>query len=248
MDINGVESARMSMGVYGAGFSPPSREGSDEFQYTPCMEQLDISQTGKMMNAISLMDEEEMAEMRSFHQKIMEAMEDGTFDASQMAAEAPDSLVAFAEENGVDLTQMIEDMASGMERMKGAPPPPPPMMSEGGGGSLLDDLTEEELAELEAFKEEIVESLMNGTFDASELAANAPDALTAFAEENDIDLTQMIEDMASGPGRNGGPPPPPPPIMYGANGSGISSYEDPGTDLLGEMLAEEETEDSLLSA
>ena len=248
MDINGIGSAQMLTGGYGVGFSPPRQGDSDDFQYAPGVEQLDISRDGKMMNAVSQMDEDEMAEMRTFHQEMMEAMADGTFDASEMAAEAPDSLVSFAEENGIDLTQMIEDMASKMEQTKGAPPPPPPMMSEESGSSLLEDLTEDDLEELEAFKMEIVDSLMNGTFNASDLVSNAPDALATFAEENDIDLTQMIEDIASGPERKGGAPHPPRPMMYGPDGSEISSYEDSASDFLGQIFVEEDAEDSLLSA
>lgn len=94
-------------------------------------ETLDISALGKSRNAISQMSDEEKAEMRVFHEEMMEAVKNGTFDASTMAANAPDALKSFAEENGVDLETMMEDQAFMMQNMantQGPPPPPPPQM------------------------------------------------------------------------------------------------------------------------
>ena len=51
----------------------------------------------------------------------MEAIRNGEFDASEMAANVPYALKSFAEKNGIDLETMLGNQA--------APPPPfPPMM------------------------------------------------------------------------------------------------------------------------
>ncbi len=104
-------------------------------------ESLDISTLGKLRNAVSQMSDEDKKEMRAFHDQMMESVMNGTFDASQMAANAPEALKSFAEENGIDLESMLEDEATKMKNFaegKGPIPPPPAMMygSDGSGKSF----------------------------------------------------------------------------------------------------------------
>ncbi len=68
--------------------------------------------------------ETEREEMRAFHESILEAMESGEFDAEALAEAAPDSVKAFAEEQGIELTDLVSDLAS-----RELPPEPPAMDS-----------------------------------------------------------------------------------------------------------------------
>ena len=121
-------------------------------------ERPDISPAGRFMNAISQMSDEERAEMWTFGEEMRNAVQTATFDAAEMAANAPDALKSFAEENGIDLEQMLEEQASMLEKGRGGPPPPPPMMygedgtgitssSEGLTAELLQQFLSEETSE-----------------------------------------------------------------------------------------------------
>lgn len=48
-------------------------------------------------------------EVKSFMQEVMEMEQSGEFDAEALAASAPASMQAFAEENGLDLTTFFQD-------------------------------------------------------------------------------------------------------------------------------------------
>ena len=238
MELNSVGSTNAFTDISGPGLRPPDY-GDDSSRIQACnFENMDISSSGKIMSAVSRMSEEDKAEIKAFHDEIMSAVKDGTFDASEMAANAPESLTALSEETGIDLEQMIEDMASGPQVKRGAPPPPPPMM----GGPEGSEMSEEEIAEMEAFHDEIINAVNDGSFDASEMAANAPESMVNFAEENGFDLEQMIEGMAQEPQGHMGAPPPPPPMMYNANGEGLSFYNEEDTHLLSGLLLSDDSD------
>ena len=105
---------------------------------------------------------------------------------------------------------------------------------------------------MRTFHEEMMEAVMNGTFDAFEMAANAPEALKSFAEENDIDLETMLEDQASmieNRANTQGPPPPPSPLMYGSDGYGKTfSSQELDMDFLKRLFQEEDIGETFLSA
>lgn len=146
MELNGVGAMNAYQEISGTGFNRQVQEDNEPPPFPGNGADLDISRSGKMMNAMSRMSEEEKSEMKAFHDDVMEAVENGTFDASELAASAPESLVNFAEENDLDLEQMIEGMAQGPQGHKGAPPPPPPMMyGADGKGITFDDDNEDEL-------------------------------------------------------------------------------------------------------
>ena len=110
-------------------------------------------------------------------------------------------------------------------------------------GKMLSTMSEEDRAEMQAFHEEMKEAVESGTFDAAEMAENAPEALKTFAEENGIDLEEMLTDMAE----RGGPPPTPP-IGYDSNGAGIlSSSQDVTMETLLQMIADEDSETDTVS-
>jgi hypothetical protein len=85
---------------------------------------LDISAVGNlrnmMRNMISSMSEEERAEMQAFDEEVRKAIESGDFDAAEMAEKAPEKLKALAEENGLDLEEMLKARAEMLKaRMEG---------------------------------------------------------------------------------------------------------------------------------
>lgn len=242
MSVNEIGSSNLLSSVLAAAYASPSQGGDNMDFAASSTEDITISAAAKLQGAISGMSETDQDEMETFRLELTAAVEDGTFDAESLAEEAPEALVSFAEENGLELTEMLEEMAEGIESASNATyaPPPPPPMDAGSGGidlSSLEELSEEEQSELQAFMEEMRESLEDGTFDSETLASGAPEALSALAEENDMELTELIEGLADE--AQNGPPPPPPPMMAGAG-----EEEDEETDLLAQFLstdADEET-------
>ncbi|MBV1911982.1 MAG: hypothetical protein KUG78_22015 [Kangiellaceae bacterium] len=61
---------------------------------------------------------------------------------------------------------------------------------------LLSGLTATERAEMKDFRQQMMESVRSGNFDGETMAANAPQALTDFAETNGVELSHMLEKMA----------------------------------------------------
>jgi hypothetical protein len=223
MSINAINSNNLLSSIYAAAYAPASTQSNiTGMQPLNSSEEIDISIPGKLMNAISQMTDQEKTEMETFRQELTEAVQNGTFDAETMAASAPDALAEFAEENGVELTQMLQDMADGMENNRGVygpPPPPPPMMSDTSGLDLssLEDLSDDEKSEIKSFMEELSAAVQGGTFDEETMAASAPDSLATLAEENGMELADLIGKLAEDAERTGKEPPPPP--MDGAIGN-----------------------------
>lgn len=143
-------------------------------------------------------------ELEEFRVKIMEAVQNGTFDAETLAKEAPTAMKEAAEELGIDLTSALEGMASDIQTRGAYPPPPPPAEEEDDDDD--DTTTQETLKklvdaarasgaseeELEAFRVKIMEAIENGTFDAEALALQAPDALKAAAEKEGVELSSAL--------------------------------------------------------
>jgi hypothetical protein len=122
MDVNALGTAQAMQAFGYTQTSCGIQPGEEPFQGGPCGVGSDISLAGKLMGMISEMSEEDKAEMLAFHQEMHQAIESGTFDAAEMAEEAPEALKAFAEENGIDLEEMLTTMAEG-GRPHGGPPP-----------------------------------------------------------------------------------------------------------------------------
>ena len=90
---------------------------------------LQLSPMGKMMGNMPELSSEEISQLKDFRSQMMTAIQSGEFDAEEMAANAPEFMQQHAEENGVDLAEMLELMG---DRMSSMPPPrpmgPPPEM------------------------------------------------------------------------------------------------------------------------
>ncbi|MCC4274033.1 hypothetical protein [Marinomonas communis] len=178
-----------------------------------------VSNIGQLLSAFSSMSEEDKTDADSFRDSILEAVESGEYDAEELAASAPDSLVALAEETGIDLEELVDEIASMAEQ---APPPPPSGMMP--PNSAL-SLTEDELEEADAYRESLIEAMESGEFDAETLAENAPDAVVAMAEEAGMTVEEFITQVAEGD-ENGNMPPPPPPSANSSATAALNMYTD----------------------
>lgn len=178
-----------------------------------------VSNIGQLLSAFSSMSEEDKTDADSFRDSILEAVESGEYDAEELAASAPDSLVALAEETGIDLEELVDEIASMAEQ---APPPPPSGMMP--PSSAL-SLTEDELEEADAYRESLIEAMESGEFDAETLAESAPDAVVAMAEEAGMTVEEFITQVAEGD-ENGNMPPPPPPSANSSATAALNMYTD----------------------
>ena len=64
-------------------------------------------------------------EVKAFMESIMEMEASGEFDAATLAASAPASMQAFAEENGVDLAEFLQQKHEQFQSMKSNTSQPP---------------------------------------------------------------------------------------------------------------------------
>jgi len=150
-------------------------------------------------------------DLENFRIKIMEAVQNGTFDAETLAQQAPTAIKEAAEELGIDLTTALKEMAEDIQT-RGAfpPPPPPPSESEDEDDDEETQTTRDAMMklvhisrssgaseeELETFRVKIMTAIENGTFDAATLAAQAPEALKEAAEQEGTDLSSALQTMA----------------------------------------------------
>jgi hypothetical protein len=145
MEINKIDLMQALYGTYETAFQSSSSSISDDGSWAVGnrpSERMDISMVGKFKNVVSQLSDDEKEEIRTFYEEMMKAVKNGTFDASEMAANAPEALKSFAEENGIDLETMLEDQASAPPP---PPPPPPPNDTSGGNGYGMTNSTEEGL-------------------------------------------------------------------------------------------------------
>jgi hypothetical protein len=228
MSIGSIGSSNLLRSVLNAAYSTSSTSTSSASQ--SLTDNTQISSIGSLMNAISQMSQDDQDSIKSFLDNLKSSVQNGTFDASTAAEEAPDALKQYAEDNGIDLTDLVQELANGATGAKnsgvyGPPPPPPPPPVEDSEStdatststsldlSSLQDLSDEEKSDVQSFMETLKSSLEDGTFDADTLAASAPDALQNLAEENGMSVSDLIKELAN-EAQNA---PPPPPAMYGVN-------------------------------
>ena len=62
---------------------------------------------GGLSSFLASMSPEDRAEMHAFRQDVRQAIQDGTFNAEELAAKAPAKLKAWAEENSIDLEEAL---------------------------------------------------------------------------------------------------------------------------------------------
>jgi len=135
--------------------------------------------------------------------------------------------------------------------------PPPPPRPEPVEGELSGYLSEADNAEeAKSFMQDFMSMSLSGEFDAEALAASAPESLIAYAEEQGVDLEEMMEsanehfeEMGSNRPESGNRPPPPPPPEDGESSStfsfddlsqayaSVSEYGNNETDLMDSLLS-----------
>jgi hypothetical protein len=163
----------------------------------------------KFMEFMKGLGEEERGELRDFHKKVFEAAQGGELDEatlSSLAAEAPEALVRFAEENGLSVEDVIK---SGLERAKHRPPGPPRDGIHGELHSFLESQGMDEAGrrEIGDFMRTLMENSRDGTLDLSALEAQAPAALNSFAESKGVSLSELLQQLVDGAPKPGGPAP-----------------------------------------
>lgn len=63
---------------------------------------------------LSSLNKGDKAEMQDFRTQMVGSIKNGEFDAATMAEDAPESVKAFAKENGIDLTAKLEQISEKM--------------------------------------------------------------------------------------------------------------------------------------
>jgi predicted DNA-binding ribbon-helix-helix protein len=118
-----------SSGVYGPPPPPPPDNNAGITETSGSS--LDLS-------SIENLSDDEKSEVQSFMETLKSSLEDGTFNADTLAASAPDALQKLAEENGMSVSDLIQELADEAEK---APPPPQPPELYGSSGYQSSELS-----------------------------------------------------------------------------------------------------------
>ena len=100
----------------------PSAKAGDSIQMSPFAE---LMRNGTLSSS-------DMQQMFDFGKEVFDSVQNGTFDANALAADAPDALKQLASKNGMSVTDLLKQMKSDIQtRMQGkamhmgyAPPKP----------------------------------------------------------------------------------------------------------------------------
>jgi len=127
------------------------------------------------------------------------------------------------------------------------PPPPPPEAVDGELSGYLSEVEGSE--EAKDFMQDFMSMSLSGEFDAEQLAASAPDSLKEYAEEQGVDLEEMMqaanehfEEMGSKMPEDGNRPPPPPEGASMMNSdsamySSVAQYGDSSNELMESLIS-----------
>ena len=185
---------------------PPPRPDSDQ----------NISAMGQWMSEIS---DDEKSELQTFLEQIRTDAASGSLDSEALAEQAPASLQALADEQGVDLTELITALANApvppQDKGMGPPPGPPP----------------EELQSIMDFHQQVQDAVAQGSFDADSLAESAPEEVATLAAQQGVDLTELINWMAE----NEPPAKPTPPAEGAPSSTEVASKFEGGGDGVAEL-------------
>ncbi len=162
------------------------------------MDKAEMSVIGQFFSNIhSELSEEEKSEVKEFLGKLRDSVSNGTFDAAALAEEAPDSLKALAEQEGINLEDLLNTLSQG-----------PPRMKRGGKMmnsqfdhpfmTIMSELSPENRAEVRDFFSTAKSDIASGNFDIESLIGQAPQSLLDIAELKGIDLNDLLTNMAAG--------------------------------------------------
>ena len=164
MDIQSTTSTAAMWQMDPVRLNAGTQSGEEAFQGRIGGDHFDITKAGRMANFISGLSEDDKAEMKTFHEEMMAAVQSGDFDAAEMAEKAPDALKEFAEENDIDLEEMLE---------QGPPPGRPRGMPPSGMGGMYNSAG----LGISNQSQDLTESLMDGLFTDEEGDENDISAL-----------------------------------------------------------------------
>ncbi|MGV6859395.1 MAG: hypothetical protein ACWA5X_10505 [bacterium] len=184
---------------------------------------MEISAIGSLLSSMQSSDSATNNEFREFGNTLKTALDTGSFDANSLAESAPDAIKSAAEELGIDLASGLETMLSNRpSRPSEGRPAMPPMGGIGPQGPMGGRPPAS--AEMDSFMDTLVSAVEAGGTDAAALASDAPEELQTIASQLGIDITQLVEDMATGIEKHGDPREnshrPPPPL----NQQGLTNY------------------------
>jgi hypothetical protein len=126
-------------------------------------------------------------------------------------------------------------------------PPKPPQPVEGELSGFLSESRGD--SEVKEFMQGFMEMNMSGEFDAATLAEQAPESLKAYAEEQGVDLEEMLQqahdkfsEMGPPPGGKGGRPMPPPELLDASSNktdvyAAISELGDADSELIDSLIS-----------
>lgn len=123
MSVSSINSSDLLSSILSATYSTDTKDTSGTSQSSGS-DNTQISSIGELMNAVSQMSEDDQSSIKSFLDDLKTAVEDGTFDADALASSAPDVLQSLAEENGMSVSELIQELADEAEN---APQPPADM-------------------------------------------------------------------------------------------------------------------------
>jgi len=158
---------------------------------------------------MSNINAEDRAELRAFKQEVRQAIQEGTFNAEELAEKAPAALKTWTEENGMNVEEMLTRRAEKAAQIEGKFSTMPYAMgwphhhwythsvnAEENRKIMMSYLSEEGKVEFQTFRQKVRQAIQDGTFNAEELAGKAPAELTVWAEEYGIDLIEKLNQLA----------------------------------------------------
>lgn len=137
---------------------------------------LDISAIGQQL---SQMSDSQKSALQDFLKKINDAASGGTLDASALSKQAPDFLQSLASSLGVNMTDLVNALAS-IQLHANRPPP----------------ITRQDMQAFHDFHQQVLAAVKNGSFNAQTMAQSAPDAVVAMAKQHGINVTDLVNWMA----------------------------------------------------
>ncbi|WP_317932692.1 hypothetical protein [Halioxenophilus sp. WMMB6] len=139
--------------------------------------------------ALSGLTEDQQTELADYLRSIQQASESGAVDAEALAEEAPEFLQTLASELGIEMSDLVNQLAD----MSNSPPPPPPPMSPA------------DMEAVRGFHEQVLSSVESGSYDEASLAASAPESVVTMAQARGMEVSELVAWMSE----NDLPPAPP---------------------------------------
>lgn len=129
-----------TLGIAIGPFNDSGNKGSDEFSVSPLApnnSDRNVSSLGKMINIMSGLSANDRGQAQAFREEMRSAIRGGDFDPEVMAQKAPDFMKQRAEQNGVslpDVFQQIENRVDNSRHLN-----PYSLSSVQGGGQVRND-------------------------------------------------------------------------------------------------------------